>query len=77
MGEKLVRREEGVRIEEWSEKRRGKRRMEVPMVVAPGERASSRKMPKGGTAVRWTAVARDAYVERQRQYERGEGGGVT
>ena len=51
--------------------------MEAPVVVAPDDNAVSRKMPKGGKAVQWTAVARDAYVERQRRYERGEGGGVT
>ena len=49
----------------------------MPLVVAPGERVVSRKMPKGGKAVQWTAVARDMYMERQRRYERGEGGGVT
>ena len=75
-GERVVRRGNGERVEEWSERRRGKRRVHESTLVAPSA-ASSRKMPKGGIAVRWTAVARDAYVERQRQYERGEGGGVT
>ena len=27
--------------------------------------------------IRWTAVARDAYQQRQNQFGRGEGGGVT
>ena len=77
MGERVVRRDDGERIEEWSTRRNGKRRMEAPLVVAPGANAVSRKMPKGGKAVQWTAVARDTYVERQRRFERGEGGGVT
>ena len=59
--ERVVRREEGVRVEEWSERRRGKRRMDMA-VVAPNVDASSRKMPKGGKKVQWTAVAWDAYV---------------
>ena len=77
VGERVVRGEDGERVEEWSERRRGKRKMETPAVVAPKAQAVSRKMPKGGKVVQWTAVARDAYVERQRRYERGEGGGVT
>ena len=76
-GERVVRRENGERIEEWSERRNGKRKMEEPLVVAPGAHAASRKMPKGGKAVQWTAMARDMYMERQRRYERGEGGGAT
>ena len=76
-GERGVHREDGERIEEWNTRRRGKRKMEALVVVAPDDNAVSRKMPKGGKAVQWTAVARDAYVERQRRYERGEGGGVT
>ena len=74
--ERVVRREMGARVEDWSERRRGKRRLET-VVVAPQVNAPSRKMPKGGTKVQWTAVARDMYVEQQRRYERGEGGGVT
>ena len=74
--ERVVRREMGARVEDWSERRRGKRRLET-VVVALQVNAPSRKMPKGGTKVQWTAVARDMYVEQQRRYERGEGGGVT
>ena len=73
----MVRREEGMRVEEWRERRRGKRKVDDQVVVAPGEYQSSRKMPKGSKVIRWTAVGRDAYMERQRRYERGEGGGVT
>ena len=36
VSERVVRRAGGVRIEDWSEKRRGKRRMEHPEVVALG-----------------------------------------
>ena len=75
--ERVVRRENGERVEEWSERRRRKRKMETPVGVAPEAQVVSRKMPKGGKVVQWTAVAWDAYVQRQRRYERGEGGGVT
>ena len=76
-GERVVRREEGIRVEEWRERRRGKRKVDDQVVVAPGAYQSSRKMPKGSKVIRWTAVGRDAYMARQRRYERGEGGGVT
>ena len=76
-GERVVIREGGVRVEEWSERRRGKRKAEAPVMVALDGQAPVRKIPKGGKIVLWTAVARDEYVERQRRYERGEGGGVT
>ena len=75
MRERVVRRENGERVEEWSERRRRKRKMETPVGVAPEAQVVSRKMPKGGKVVQWTAVAWDAYVQRQRRYERGEGGG--
>ena len=73
--ERVVRREDGVRVEEW--RARGKRKAGAHVVVAPSASKKSRKMPKGGMVGKWTSVAMDAYIRRQRQYERGEGGGVT
>ena len=73
-GEQVVRRDGGMRIEGMSAKKRGKQRE----VVAPARQVQSRnKMPKGGKGIQWTAVAREAYVQQQRRFERGEGGGVT
>ena len=72
-----MRREDGARVEEWRERRRGKRKADELQLVAHEVREVSRKMPKGGKISQWTSVARDAYVERQRRYERGKGGGVT
>ena len=76
-GERVVRREEGMRVEEWRGRRHGKRRVDDEVVAAPDVSQPSRKMPKGSKVIQWTAVGRDAYMERQRRYERGEGGGVT
>ena len=73
--ERVVRREDGVRVEGW--RARGKRKADERVVVAPDAGQKSRKMPKGGIAGKWTSVAMDAYISRQRRYERGEGGGVT
>ena len=73
--ERVVRREDGVRVEEWRAK--GKRKADEHVVGVPSASQKSRKMPKGGMVGKWTSVAMDAYIRRQRQYERGEGGGVT
>ena len=74
----MVRRGDGLRVEVMSEHKRGKQRVNV--VVAPALKNKvhgRRKMPKGGKSVQWTAVAREAYVQQQKRFERGEGGGVT
>ena len=78
--ERVVQRGDGMRVEVMSMKRRGKRRAQE--VVAPASKqevhdTGRNKMPKGSTSVQWTAVAREAYVQQQRRFERGEGGGVT
>ena len=73
--ERVVRREDGVRVERW--RVRGKRKADERGVVAPDASQKSRKMPKGGIIGKWTSVSMDAYIRRQRRYERGEGGGVT
>ena len=73
-GVRVVQRDDGMRVEEMSAKRRGKQRV----VVAPARKVHGRsKMPKGSRSVQWTAVAREAYIQQQRRFERGEGGGVT
>ena len=74
----MVQREEGLRVEDMSSKKRGKQRAHA--VVAPTPKLKVRgkgKMPKGSKSVQWTAVAREAYVQQQKRFERGEGGGVT
>ena len=73
--ERVVRREDGVRVEGW--RARGKRKADARAVIALNADKRSRKMPKGGIIGKWTSVAMDAYIGGQRRYERGEGGGVT
>ena len=77
-GERVVQRGDGLRVEAMSEKGRGKQRVQA--MVAPGMKNKVRgrgKMPKGSKSVQWTAVAHEAYVQQQKRFERGEGGGVT
>ena len=45
--------------------------------VSEGEGGPSRNRRVNSMNIRWTAVARNAYIQRQNQYGRGEGGGVT
>ena len=74
----MVQRGDGLRVEAMSEKGRGKQRVQA--MVAPGMKNKVRgrgKMPKGSKSVQWTAVAHEAYVQQQKRFERGEGGGVT
>ena len=45
--------------------------------VDEGSGGPSRQRRVHSMHIRWTAVARDAYIQRQSQFGRGEGGGVT
>ena len=74
---RVVQREEGLRVEDMSGNKR-KRRAHAEVAHTPTLKVRGRgKMPKGSNSVQWTAVAREAYAQQQRRFERGEGGGVT
>ena len=53
---------------------RGQRQAQTADVIDGGGRGRRRAAP---LAVRWTAVAREAYQRAQNKFGRGEGGGVT
>ena len=73
-GERVVRREEGMRVEEWRGRRHGKRRVDDQMVIAPDVSQPSIKMPKRSKVIQWTAVGRDAYMEGEAEAVRAGGG---